>query len=259
MRIVKKREKKKNKNYTGHTYRARDTFRPPFRWNKSKLRGRVFPAATLQSGKPSVKSIDKASSRSAPSGEAALRCKSHVFAQQHEALKHAITSNSRRTIKFISKLKKGKKKKTGTREEKQATNLPFTGSFHSVCFIRDVQNVLQVLFFSSRVSVIFFSLSLSGEVGICAVCGVNLKGGGGGRALVVTADISHPVLNHWMPESSHSHPVWSSRLTSLEICVLGPVKSSVSYSWHIFFNKRSTLQSSPLKIMCHMLTMWGCL
>lgn len=177
MRIVKKREKKKNKNYTGHTYRARDTFRPPFRWNKSKLRGRVFPAATLQSGKPSVKSIDKASSRSAPSGEAALRCKSHVFAQQHEALKHAITSNSRRTIKFISKLKKGKKEKTGTREEKQATNLPFTGSFHSVCFIRDVQNVLQVLFFSSRVSVIFFSLSLSGEVGICAVCGVNLKGG----------------------------------------------------------------------------------
>lgn len=123
------------------------------------MRGRVFPAATLQSGKPSVKSIDKASSRSAPSGEAALRCKSHVFAQQHEALKHAITSNSRRTIKFISKLKKGKKKSTGTREEKQATNLPFTGSFHSVCFIRDAQNVLQVLFFSSRVSVIFFSLS----------------------------------------------------------------------------------------------------
>lgn len=149
--------------------------RPPFRWNKSKLRGRVFPAATLQSGKPSVKSIEKASSRSAPSGEAALRCKSHVFAQQHEALKHAKTSNSRRTIKFISKLKKGKEEE----DEKQATNLTFTGSFHSVCFIRDAQNVLQVLFFFSRVSVIFFfSLSLSGEVGICAVCGVNLKGGG---------------------------------------------------------------------------------
>lgn len=259
MRIVKKREKKKNKNYTGHTYRARDTFRPPFRWNKSKLRGRVFPAATLQSGKPSVKSIDKASSRSAPSGEAALRCKSHVFAQQHEALKHAITSNSRRTIKFISKLKKGKKKKTGTREEKQATNLPFTGSFHSVCFIRDVQNVLQVLFFFLACECDFF-FSLSFRRGRDLRCMWRQpEGGAAGRALVVTADISHPVLNHWMPESSHSHPVWSSRLTSLEICVLGPVKSSVSYSWHIFLNKRSTLQSSPLKIMCHMLTMWGCL
>lgn len=179
MRIVKK----KNKNYTGHTYRARDTFRPPFRWNKSKLRGRVFPAATLQSGKPSVKSIDKASSRSAPSGEAALRCKSHVFAQQHEALKHAITSNSRRTIKFISKLKKGKKKKTGTREEKQATNLPFTGSFHSVCFIRDAQNVLQVLFFPSRVSVIFF-LSLFPERSGFALYVASTWGGGAAERLL---------------------------------------------------------------------------
>lgn len=51
-----------------------------------------------------------------------------------------------------------------------------------------------------------FFLSLSGgEVGIWAVNGVRVKEGGN-RALVVAADILHPVRGYRLLESSHSQP-----------------------------------------------------
>lgn len=73
-------------------------------------------------------------------------------------------------------------------------------------------------FFSFRCQCVFFlslSLSLSGgEVGIWAVNGVRL--GGGDRALVVAADISHPVHSYRLLESSHSQP------TARSIILQGP-------------------------------------
>lgn len=60
----------------------------------------------------------------------------------------------------------------------------------------------------SRACAHFCSLGLSGvEVGIWTVNGVRLEGGGRNRALVVAADITHPVLCHWLLWSSHSQTV----------------------------------------------------